>query len=326
MTGKIFVGTASWTDPGFVADWYPKGLPASERLAWYADHFNFVELNSSFYAIPNQKQVEHWCRQTPDGFVFDVKLHRLLSRHSTAINTLPPNLRRRAEIKSGKVTLTPALEKAVAERFLEEIAPLQRHHKLGALLLQLSPSFSPRFHHLPELDDLLECLRGYRIAVELRNRGWLSEECAKQTEGFFRSRQLSFVCVDAPAEPHFMIMPSIDLVTHDQLAYFRVHGRNARGYVSGRTVAERFNYQYSDEELQEVAERAVSLARQAAQLHVVFNNNAQDYAPRDAARLLKVLMKRLPEAARQLSLPASFQGSGSRERILKQQTLCFDKL
>src|SRR5262245_11613072 len=203
MTGKIFVGTASWTDPGFVAEWYPKGLPASERLAWYADHFNFVELNSSFYAIPNQKQVEHWCRQTPDRFVFDVKLHRLLSRHSTAINTLPPNLRGRAEIKGGKITLTPALEKAVAERFLEEIAPLQSHHKLGALLLQLSPSFRPRFHHLSELDDLIECLRGYRVAVELRNRGWLSEEHAKQTEEFFRSRQLSFVCVDAPAEPHF---------------------------------------------------------------------------------------------------------------------------
>jgi len=288
MAGKIFVGTASWTDPGFIADWYPKRLPASERLDWYARHFNFVELNSSFYAIPNQKQVERWCRQTPPGFVFDVKLHRLLSRHVAAANALPPDLRAQAEAKAGKLLLTPALEKATAKRFVDEIAPFRQHQKLGALLLQLSPSFGPRFHRLTELDPLLESLQGYRIAVELRNRGWLSEEQSKQTEEFFRSRQLSFVCVDAPREPHFMIMPGIDLVTHAQLAYLRVHGRNAKGYISGRSVAERFNYQYSDEELEEVAGRALKLADEAAELHVVFNNNAQDYAPRDAARLLKI--------------------------------------
>ena len=77
---KIRVGTASWTDPGFVARWYPKKLRAADRLAWYAEHFNLVEVNSSFYAVPARAQVKKWCEQTPDGFVFDVKLHRLLSR------------------------------------------------------------------------------------------------------------------------------------------------------------------------------------------------------------------------------------------------------
>src|SRR5215207_10897931 len=76
--GIVRVGTASWSDPGFVADWYPKGLPASERLSWYAERLNLVELNSSFYAIPKQKVVESWCGQTPPGFTFDVKLHKFL--------------------------------------------------------------------------------------------------------------------------------------------------------------------------------------------------------------------------------------------------------
>ena len=76
--GEIRVGTASWSDPGFVSCWYPKGLPASARLSWYAQHFNLVEVNSTFYAIPNQKAVQGWCTQTPAGFVFNVKLHRLL--------------------------------------------------------------------------------------------------------------------------------------------------------------------------------------------------------------------------------------------------------
>jgi uncharacterized protein YecE (DUF72 family) len=79
MAGKILVGTASWADPSFIETWYPKEVPASERLSWYAAQFNLVELNSSFYGVPNPRLVERWCRQTPEGFLFDVKLHRLLS-------------------------------------------------------------------------------------------------------------------------------------------------------------------------------------------------------------------------------------------------------
>ena len=80
---KILVGTASWSDPGFVEHWYPKKMPAGDRLAWYAQHFEMVEVNSTFYAAPDARMVERWCRSTPDGFIFDVKLHQLLSRHST---------------------------------------------------------------------------------------------------------------------------------------------------------------------------------------------------------------------------------------------------
>src|SRR5687767_7706116 len=107
MRPKVLIGTASWSDPGFIADWYPKRLPASERLRWYADHFNLVELNSSFYAVPQRKQVERWCDQTPDDFVFDVKLHRALSRHSATPQTLPPDLRTEAQVRNGRIQLTP---------------------------------------------------------------------------------------------------------------------------------------------------------------------------------------------------------------------------
>src|SRR4051794_17554923 len=76
--GVVRVGTASWADPGFVADWYPAGLPAGERLAWYAQHFDLVEVYATFYAVPAAKVVGRWAEQTPDGFVFDVKLHQFL--------------------------------------------------------------------------------------------------------------------------------------------------------------------------------------------------------------------------------------------------------
>src|SRR5437879_11600016 len=80
---QILVGTASWSDPGFVEHWYPKKMPAGERLAWYAQHFEMVEVNSSFYSVPDPRLVERWIHNTPDDFVFDVKLHQLLSQHST---------------------------------------------------------------------------------------------------------------------------------------------------------------------------------------------------------------------------------------------------
>ena len=82
MSGRICVGTSSWADPGFVKEWYPPKLPAKERLPWYARHFELVELNSSFYAIPDRNTVHGWVEVTPPEFRFDVKAHRALSRHS----------------------------------------------------------------------------------------------------------------------------------------------------------------------------------------------------------------------------------------------------
>lgn len=107
----IVVGTSSWSDPGFVEHWYPHGLPARERLPYYAERFQAVELNSSFYAVPASPTVEHWVEVTPKGFRFDVKLHRLLSRHAAQPKHLPPDLRDEVEATPrGRVKLDPELE------------------------------------------------------------------------------------------------------------------------------------------------------------------------------------------------------------------------
>src|ERR671935_2517967 len=97
VAGRIFVGTSSWADPGFVEEWYPPGMPARDRLPWYAQRFEVVEINSSFYAIPETDTVARWAEATPGDFVFDYKLHRALSRHSAEIESLPPDLREGVE-------------------------------------------------------------------------------------------------------------------------------------------------------------------------------------------------------------------------------------
>src|ERR671937_1795055 len=114
MAGRIVIGTSSWADPGFVEEWYPEGLPAKDRLPYYAERFRAVEVNSSFYAVPERHTVGRWARLTPEGFVFDVKLHRLLSRHAAKLQELPPELREGVELNPrGRVKLTPELEAAV---------------------------------------------------------------------------------------------------------------------------------------------------------------------------------------------------------------------
>jgi uncharacterized protein YecE (DUF72 family) len=133
-------------------------------------------------------------------------------------------------------------------------------------------------------------LSDYDLAIEFRNRNWAVDDQLESTIDFVRKHRAIFVNVDAPASDHFTVMRSdVDEVTNPKTAYLRLHGRNAKAYITGKTVAARFDYDYSDREITEVAERSRKLAQDARELHVIFNNNNLDYAPRAALRLRKAL-------------------------------------
>jgi len=290
MAGRIVVGTSSWADPGFVKDWYPQGMKPADRLPWYAQRFEAVELNSSFYAVPEQKTVARWAQITPDGFTFDVKLHRLLSRHSAGLDSLPPDLRDGAGVTArGRVQLTPELESALTGQILEAVEPLREAGKLGGFLLQMTPGFSPKRNELAELEPLVSAFAPHRLALELRNRRWVDEERIEPTLEWFEDQHVAFVCVDSPPGDATTIMPGVDAATREDLAYLRMHGRDTQAYLSGKTVAERFGWIYGDEELEEIATRAKGLAEQAGEVHVFFNNNRDDDAPTAARRFRSLL-------------------------------------
>jgi uncharacterized protein YecE (DUF72 family) len=303
LATDIRIGTASWTDPGFVEDWYPPKLPASARLVWYAEHFNYVEINATFYALPQARTVERWCTETPDDFLFDVKLPKILSRHSMQTKFLPPDLRERVPNRNGVAQLTPESEDLVVKRTLRELKPLMDAGKFGAFLLQLSPSFRPKTHPLTELDSLVNLLAPHLVAVELRNRDWVVGEELTATVDYLKSRKLSFVLVDAPESEHFTVMPGLTCVTSSELGYFRLHGKNEEGYVKGRTVADRFNHEYSDPELRQIAERMLEIEPQVKRLHAAANNNRSNYAPKAALRL-KALLEEREELRKKLAMPA----------------------
>ena len=290
MRSEFFVGTASWQEPDFITHWYPKGLSKTKLLPYYAEHFNFVEVNGSFYGIPQAKTVEGWCKQTPHNFVFSVKLHKLLSRQSTEAKFLPADIRQRATVTNGKVDLTSKMEKLIAKRFLAGIQPLIDAGKLGALLLQLSPAFSPRSNSLSELENIFGLFEEFQLAVELRNRNWLIGDQAEETVMFFTKNQICLASVDAPESDHFTVMPNVDNLTTPKLFYLRAHGRNAEGYITGRTVQERFNHDYTKEELVSIEERLTKFDTKAQKIFAVFNNNRNRFAPDAAARLQQRFM------------------------------------
>jgi uncharacterized protein YecE (DUF72 family) len=262
-------------------------MPARDRLEFYAERFEAVEVNSTHYAIPAESTVERWVEATPEDFRFDVKLHRLLSRHAAKPNSLPEDLRDDLDLNPrGNVILNEELESEMIERTKAALEPLANAGKLTSLLLQLTPGFEPDKNKLGDLDPIIEGFAPLPVAVEFRRRVWMSEKRTASTLSYLSEREAVFVAVDAPRGVHVPIMPSIDAVTSDGLAYLRCHGRDTDRYMHGRTVAERFEYDYSKKELAEIADRAGELADEAERVHVMFNNNARDLAPK-AARALR---------------------------------------
>jgi uncharacterized protein YecE (DUF72 family) len=293
--GRIVIQTSSWGDPEFVGTWFPKDLPARERLRWHAQWFDAVEINTGFYAVPSPESAAAWVEQTPDGFTFDFKLHRLLSFHKTPVETLPRTLRLPARIGgNGGVLRSAPLVAGLIEEIKEAIEPLRAAGKLSTLLLQLSPSFSPDRRSLDELDPVLAGLDGYDVAIEIRHRGWVEPPQLERTVRWMEQRRVTLVGTDGPTSPDPRTPPVVDAVTQPRVAYLRLHGRNVDGYLNGTSVRDRFDYRYDDDELLELAARAGRLAEEAQEVRVAFNTNRGDLAPRGAVRM-RVLLGQLQD-------------------------------
>lgn len=285
--GRLIIGTSSWADPGFVEEWYPRDVPARDRLAWYARRFEAVEVNATFYAVPDENTVARWAQATPAGFTFDVKLHRLLSRHAAPPDSLPRDLRAQARTTGrGRVVLEEGLEAALADRIAEAVTPLRQAGKLASFLLQLTPAFAPGRHDLDELAGLIARLTPTApVAVELRHRAWSEGERLQATLDWLEAHEAAYVCLDAPQGGAPNLPPPVDATTRPDLAYFRAHGRNLEGYLHGRSVAERFGWRYDEGELEEIRGRLEGLAEEVPAVRMMFNNNRGSDAPVAARRL-----------------------------------------
>jgi uncharacterized protein YecE (DUF72 family) len=282
MAGPIRVGTCSWADETLTKVWYPKGVRSGEaRLRHYAERFDTVEANSTYYRLPEPELVANWAERTPEGFTMHVKAFGLMTRHPVKVEALPEDLRDVMPVdERGRVDRPPReLRAEVFRRFSRALEPLRTTGKLGGILLQFPSYVVYKPASLDYLEWAADQLAGEEILVEFRHRSWLDEEHRAQTLAFLEARGLTYVVVDAPKTEAKNLVPTVVART-SEIAYVRFHGRNA-GTWNKRTgsAAERFDYLYSDEELREWVPPLRELADESEVVYAMFNNNGRSAMP-----------------------------------------------
>ena len=301
MGKQIRVGICAWADPALIetGTFYPrKSMTAESRLRYYASVFDGVEVNSSYYAIPDIRNTLRWVERTPPGFVFHVKAYSLLTGHHPRAETVPADLaallpRSPRRTRRGEIDASSFPPEALDRAFRlvrTALQPIAEAGKLGYVLFQFAPwvHFDPG--RLDYLASLPERLPGWTIAIEFRHRSWLPDH-ADETLRALSGARLAHVIVDAPAAGH--TVPRVTTVTAPT-AVFRLHGRNAHGWLrqlrgEEPTVREKYDYLYSEAELREFLPEIEGVSEEAEEVVISFNNNNRDYPVQNALMLKRLL-------------------------------------
>jgi uncharacterized protein YecE (DUF72 family) len=296
------VGTASWTDPTLINSnlFYPPSVrSAEERLRFYAEHFNTVEVDSTYYALPSERNAKLWVERTPDGFVFNIKPFALMTQHPAEVSRFPRALREMlpANQRNQSRLTRPSREilDAAFQMFWSAMTPLKEARKLGMIAFQFPPYFVSRPSNFDYLASLPGRLPGASIAIEFRHPSWVSEKAQRAaTMKFLRAHGLYYTSIDAPEDKS--IVPSFIEATGDQV-YLRLHGKNRENWFKHNiTPAERYKYLYSERELQSVADGLKSLDEQGVKrAYVIFNNCYQNFGLMNARTMAAILRGRARE-------------------------------
>lgn len=297
MAARIHIGTSSWTDKELVGSdrFYPPEVKDSEaRLAYYAQRFDLVEVDSTYYAMPSTRNSELWAARTPDGFVFDVKAFALFTGHPTPLGSIPKSFHERLPSESRKKARLYAKDVPEDVRgelwaiFRNALRPLQRSGRLGAILFDLPPWAGPSEANRSQILEAVEHLPEYRIVVQFRSPAWVNGEHRESTLAFLREHALGLVCVDEPQGLKTSFPPLAEVT--GPTALVRFFGRKTDTWERrGVSTAERFDWLYSDEELGEWLPRIEKLAAQAEDVHLMFNTKVGDQGVQNAMRLQGLL-------------------------------------
>jgi uncharacterized protein YecE (DUF72 family) len=297
---RILVGTSSWTDKTLIQSgrFYPPSATSPEqRLRFYASQFPIVEIDSSYYGIPTVENARLWVERTPPGFVFNIKAYRLFTRHQTPVVSFAKDVREALGPVSRKnlydKDVPPEIATELWRQFRAVLEVLREARKLGAVHMQFAPWVA--FH--PEtFDYLIHCramLAGFTVAVEFRNKTWFdTDKHSSRTLAFERENGFVNVIVDEP-QGIANTIPAVWEVTSSELAVVRLHGRNHGTWNRKGLSAssQRFDYDYAEDELRDLAGDIKTIAPKVNTTHVLFNNNYQDQGQRGARTLTQVLQE-----------------------------------
>jgi uncharacterized protein YecE (DUF72 family) len=294
---NLRIGTSGWNYPAGRGTWngifYPakggrvkqsagasskrgvkrgEGARASkfDELAFYAEHFDTVEINTTFYGQPRAEVARSWAERTPPDFEFSLKLNRQFTHER------PSN--------------PPDIAEAEIDVFRKGIEPLAAAGKIGALLAQFPPSFKQSSASHDYLDQLLKRFHDYPVAVELRHKSW--SDRFGDTISLLNSRGAALAQID---EPKFrMSIRQNQLPNVSTFYYMRLHGRNADNWWKHDKSEDRYNYLYSEDELKPIAETADAARRLVKKFYLYFNNHFSAKAVVNAVMIKNQLGEPIP--------------------------------
>ena len=254
---EILIGTSGYYYDDWKGVFYPESLPQKEFLAFYAQNFNIIELNFTYYKQPEAQQISRMMG-TSGNLLFIVKAYKGITH----------------EITAGSI-------KNILPRFLGGISHLYEKGRLETILIQFPLSFHYTEKNRVYLRELLEAISPFPACVEFRNKDWLKESVY---EGLKRL-SAGFVCVDEPDLPG--LIPPVAIVT-SKAGYIRFHGRNKKNWY-GTDSTSRYDYLYSEEELNGWMAAITKIAKETEKLYIFFNNHAKSQAVTNARMLINLL-------------------------------------
>jgi uncharacterized protein YecE (DUF72 family) len=268
MSGTFRIGTSGWSyPPSSEGTWkgvfYPPGKV--DELSYYAERFNTVEVNSTFYRPPAPGAVQAWAQKTPKNFDFTVKLWQKFTH---------------PEMYAQKTGRDPALTRADVDLFKQGLEPLEKAGKLGGLLVQFPPRFRCDEDNLERLDEILGYFRDYAQVVELRHRSWTDH--LNDTKEVLNDHGASLAYID---EPKFFFSIHQDFKPIGPIFYLRMHGRNIEKWFRHKTAAEKYNYLYSSDELDPFAQDLNRIKDLTKNVYVYMNNHFRAKAVANAIML-----------------------------------------
>ncbi len=259
-SGRIHVGTSGYSFADWVGPFYPPGTARNRMLDQYVKHFGVVEINSSYYRIPGANTFARMEERTAPGFKFIVKLYKGMTH----------------EIED---------DASMYERFVGATEPLKRAGKFSGYLAQFPWRFKKNDDSLRHLLRLRERLGDAPLFVEFRNDSWIEQP----TFALLKENKIGYCSVDEPALKG--LVPPVAVATTDT-AYVRFHGRNVRNWW-GKGGGDRYDYDYSREELSEWAEKLLKLEKNTSKVYVFFNNCHAGHAATNAELIIELLGKEL---------------------------------
>lgn len=253
----IYVGTSGYSYKDWIGPFYPESVKPGDMLGIYSGTFNFTEINSTYYKIPNSFMLYNMQKKTDEGFVFTVKLHQSMT-HS-----------RNASDKD-------------YEEFIKAVDVLKQAGKLGCLVAQFPYSFHFNRENKDYMLRLKERFTDFHVVAEFRNNKWVNSE----TDEFLRKNNLGYVCVDEPFIPG---LPDGRAVSTSNISYVRFHGRNDEKWWNHNEAYERYNYLYKEEELEQWKKKIKELEAASESCFISFNNHFRAQAVINGIMLKKML-------------------------------------